>query len=94
MTTKHASCLELGVCQGLSPDKCPDCTSWECEVQCSPDPQRHIYQFAPGVIEHPTSAPQFDDPFDVRWLVRILCLAAVLSLGGGFIAGWIVESIK
>lgn len=34
---KNNRCHELGVCQGLSADQCPDCDSWECELPLPPD---------------------------------------------------------
>jgi len=99
MTTKHTRCQQLGVCQGLGPDRCPDCDGWECEVPCAepPAPTRPVaqYPFAPGVIE---GAPQgryiapADDwfPLSPADAAKLIAVLAALS----FLAGYLVEVCK
>lgn len=89
---KPRTCSELGVCQGLPADQCPGCTSFECEVACTPEPPRTAYPFAPGVIQRSTS--DFDDynydmPLSLRELAWVLGLVAVCSFVGGLIARWL-----
>ena len=94
----HRSCDQLGVCQGLSAEQCPNCTSWECEVEIvEPAPQRRVempcptYPFAPGVIEGAKvhSAYQFKDrpwcPLSLGDSAKLLGLLVALSLAAGYV---------
>jgi len=81
MTVKNNRCNELGVCQGLGPDQCPDCNA------------RPTYPFAPGTIEGPKLPIVYLDE-DGPWLPLSLAetlklLAAMLVLGT--VAGYLVE---
>ena len=91
------SCDQLGVCQGLSADECPNCTSWECEVEIvEPAPERRpempcpTYPFAPGVIEggKASSAYRFKNarcfPLSLGDSVKLLGLLVALSLAAGY----------
>jgi len=95
MTVKNHRCDELGACQGLGPDQCPDCESFECEVpvfrhRCAAP--RPIYPFAPGVIEgaQPTQAFADVDEWFPLSLTKTLKLAAVLAVLG-LVAGYLVK---
>lgn len=97
MIKKHRTCDQLGVCQGLGADHCPDCDAWECEVPCSTPPRfecaRPTYPFAPGIIEGP---PVPGGPFDAPWGISLkdaaIMLVAVVacSAAGGLLVGWLV----
>ncbi|OGB58432.1 MAG: hypothetical protein A2503_10125 [Burkholderiales bacterium RIFOXYD12_FULL_59_19] len=96
---KHRTCDTLGVCQGLSARQCPDCTSFECDVPCSPEPPRPTYPFAPGVIQGSKDA-QWNGlgesdayPLATRQsiaaMLLVLLLAVLGSVVGGFLAGYL-----
>lgn len=85
MTVKSRRCDELGVCQGLGPDQCPDCDAFECEVDVAhlqPVADRRQadrrYVFAPGVIEGPQPTQAFIDVDE--WFALDLSLPQVLKL--------------
>ena len=95
MIKKHRTCDQLGVCQGLGADHCPDCDAWECDVRCAPHPgeaAQPTYPFAPGIIEGP---PVPGGPFDAPWGVSlkdaaiILVMAALCAGAAGLLVGWI-----
>lgn len=94
----HRSCDQLGVCQGLSAEQCPNCTSWECQVEIvEPAPERRpemlwsAYPFAPGVIEDgkTRSAYQFKDarwfPLSLGDSAKLLGLLLALSVAAGYV---------
>lgn len=103
MTIKHNRCEALGVCQGLGPDQCPDCDSWECEVP-APMPRLQIaperrqadrrFAFAPGTIEgaQPTQAFGDVDEWYPLSLAQTAKLAGVLAVLG-VAAGYLVERL-
>ena len=92
---KHHTCDELGVCQGLGANQCPDCDSNECEVPCAapPVPTRAAYPFAPGIIQGPqTTNYDCDDyslPLSLRELAFVFGLVIVFSGFGGMLARWL-----
>jgi hypothetical protein len=95
MTTKSTRCQQMGVCQGLGADKCPDCDSFECEVACPPEQARPTYPFAPGVIQGPDLPIQYVDE-DGPWLPlstadTLKIVAAVAALFAA--AGYLVERL-
>lgn len=83
---KIHTCDELGVCQGLSPEQCPDCTSFECDVPCSPEPARPTFPFAPGTIEGPArpALTRHGLLVDLVWLLS--CVG-----GLGMLVGYMLE---
>ncbi len=90
MTIKSTRCLEIGVCQGLGADKCPDCDSWDCEIPIS-EPARPTFPFAPGVIQGPKEPRVYMD-HDGPWIafttfetVAFFVLIAVLAFAGGYL---------
>lgn len=93
----HRSCDQLGVCQGLSAEQCPNCTSWECEVAVPAPVHRVVvpcatYPFAPGVIE----GPKQHTAYAAQGAWRPLSLAEACKLLGfivvlGAVAGYVVE---
>lgn len=90
MTTKSTRCLELGVCQGLGADKCPDCDSWDCEIPMS-ELARPTFPFAPGVIQGPKEPRVYMD-VDGPWIaftkwdmVAFFVFVAVLSFVFGYL---------
>ena len=98
---KTSRCEQLGVCQGLGADQCPDCDSFECEVSCTeaPAPTRPLagvaYPFAPGVIQRAADTMAFDDndngfPLDLRELLWVFGLVIVFSGAGGLLAAWLI----
>ncbi len=103
MKVLHRSCDQLGVCQALDLDLCPDCDSFECEVNVptsKPTPMRAVkkvpcstYQFAPGVIEGPKKPVVYMDkdgpwrPLSLVESVKLLALLLTLSV----LAGYLVE---
>lgn len=101
---KHRTCDELGICQGLSPEQCPDCTSFECEVACSAEPKDGElypwprYPFAPGVIQGPKDANLISLGDDAALLTRrdnlvvmllVLLMVMLGTLLGGVLAGYL-----
>ena len=88
---QRRSCDELGVCQGLGADQCPNCDHFECEVEvpCSPEPACPTYPFAPGVIEGPACPPLTRRALVVDLLVLFACSAAA-----GLVAGYLLERIQ
>lgn len=89
--TKHPRCHQLGICQGLGPNDCPDCTSWECAVPCT-EPPRPSYPFAPGVIQKGQPGRYIDQdgewfPLSLADTAKLISLLAVLSC----LAGYLVE---
>jgi hypothetical protein len=100
MMKKHRSCNELGVCQGLGADQCPDCDSFECEVPCAdaPAPTRPlasvVYPFAPGVIERTTNSTSWYDeedcglPLSLGELAFVAALVSGCGALGGLLATW------
>jgi hypothetical protein len=84
---KAHTCLELGICQGLGPDQCPDCDSFECSVPCA-EPPRPTFPFAPGVIERIPASVYTDADGD--WLplsagetlqiIALMFVAATVSI--------------
>jgi len=96
MTIKNHRCDQLGVCQGLGPDQCPDCDSDECEVACQPrlaEMPRPTFPFAPGVIQGPELPIIYvdaDGPWFPLSLAQMLKLAGVMAVLG-LAAGYLVE---
>lgn len=88
MTVKHSRCEQLGVCQGLAADQCPDCDSFECEVGVGlpPSPPCPTYPFAPGVIEGPARSPLSRRALLADLLV-LLAASAVLGALAGYLMG-------
>ncbi|WP_180125654.1 hypothetical protein [Rhodoferax sp. BLA1] len=97
MNIKNSRCQELGVCQGLGPNDCPDCDSFECEVvvpglQPVAD-RRQVdrrYTFAPGVIEGAQPTQAFVDvdewfPLSLAETLKLACVLAVLGLAAGYL---------
>ena len=90
------SCDQMGVCQGLGVDECPNCTAWECEVAV-PEPKHRVvvpcpaFRFAPGVIEDgkARSAYQFKDarwfPLSLGDSAKLLGLLLALSVAAGYV---------
>lgn len=102
MTIHHSRCTELGVCQGLGPDQCPDCDCFECEAEVpartlpgAHGAPRIAYPFAPGAIEGPDAPMVFQDddgpwyPLSLAELGKMLALMAAL----GLLAGYLVERL-
>ncbi len=90
VSVKATRCEQLGVCQGLGPDQCPDCNSWECEVPCSPEPPRPTYPFAPGVIEGAPKRGCIDAdsecfPLSLRETIEVCAVVAVLAAAAGYL---------
>ena len=89
---KHHTCDELGVCQGLGADQCPDCDSFECEVPCAdqPAPTRplsaSVYPFAPGVIDG-LPCPALTLRTALPSLARLLAGCGL----AGLVVGYLVE---
>ncbi len=85
MTTKSSRCLQLGVCQGLGADKCPDC-----EIPMS-ELARPTFPFAPGVIQGPKESQVYMDEdgpwiaFTVWETLAFFILVVVLIFAGGYL---------
>lgn len=98
---KHRSCDELGICQGLGADQCPDCDSFECSVPCSDPPVPTLplaavaYPFAPRVIERANTTDAFAEndsgfPLNLPDLVFVVCVTVAFGGLGGLLATWLI----
>ena len=92
---KRRTCDELGVCQRID---CLGEDPIECELPCRLEPARPMFPFAPSTIEGPR-APGWSGLGDdgamltrrqnLSVLLLVLLCAALGSMVGGFLAGYL-----
>ena len=91
---KNNRCNLLGLCQGLGPDACPDCDTFECEVALPlGEAPRPAFPFAPGVIQGPELPIVYMDgdgpwfPLSAKATLKLLGTMVALAM----LAGYLVE---